>query len=116
MTLALRMKVTTMASWSSIPKSSYKKLCYNTLNNPYWHEKGLVASFDLPQQILTCQRNCGFILKQMEKRLDRQQLYRRNSGCNMESTTSAPPIHANNQAMQHMAYSQWYQYLVFHND
>ena len=52
----------------------------------------------------------------MEKRLDRQQLYRRNSGCHMESTTSAPPIHANNQAMQHMAYSQWYQYLVFHND
>ena len=26
----------------------------NALNNPYWHEKGLAVSFDLPQQILTC--------------------------------------------------------------
>ena len=37
-----------------------------------------------------------------------QQLYWRSGGCNMESLTSAPPIHANNQAMQHMAYSQWH--------
>ena len=36
------------------------------LNNPYWNEKGLVASFDLPQQVLTCQRNFDFIFKQTE--------------------------------------------------
>ena len=64
--LASGMKVPTTASWLSMPKSSYKKLCYNMLNNPYWHEKGLTANFDLPQQILTCQKNCGFILKQTE--------------------------------------------------
>ena len=35
----------------------------------------------------------------------------------MESPpTLAPPIHANNQAMQHMAYFQWHQHLVFHSD
>ena len=34
-----------------------------------------------------------------------QQLHWWNSGYNMESPTSTPPIHANNQAMQYMAYS-----------
>ena len=37
-----------------------------------------------------------------------QQLHWRNSGCDMESPTSASPIHANNQAMRDMAYSQWH--------
>ena len=66
MELASRMKVPTTTSWLSMPKSFYKKPCYNTLNNPYWDEKGLAASFNSPQHILTCQRNCSYILKQTE--------------------------------------------------
>ena len=54
--LALGMKVPTTASWLSMPKPSYKKLCYNTLNNPY----GMKRDW---QRILTCQRNHGFISK-----------------------------------------------------
>ena len=88
MTLALRMKVTTMASWLSTPKSSYKKPHYNTLNNPYWHKKGLAVSFDSPQQILTHQRNCGFILKQPELLSMHWQLHRRNSCCNIATNIS----------------------------
>ena len=88
MWLASGMKVPTTTSWLSMTKSSYKKLCYNTLNNPYFHGKELVANFDLPQQILTCQRNRNFILKQMELLYVHRQLHRRNSGCNIATNIS----------------------------
>ena len=86
--LASRMKVTTTVSWLSMPKSSYKKLCYNILNNSYWHEKGLAENFDLPQQILTCQRNRSFILKQAELLFVHRQLHKRNSVCNIATNIS----------------------------
>ena len=104
--LALRMKVPTTTSWLSMPKPSYKKLCYNTLNNPYWHEKGLTANFDLPEKSWLHFQIDGAAV--YAKCRGCRQLHRRNSSCNMESPILAPPIHANNQAMQQTAYSQWH--------
>ena len=34
----------------------------------------------------------------------------------MESSVSALPTISSHKVMEHMAYSQWYQHLVFHND
>lgn len=87
-----------MAYFAKVHLFYARRQC-GALNSPYWNEKGLAASFDLPQQILTCPRNFGFIFKQTEL-LSMQSV--------SASPTSAPPIHANNQAMQHMAYSQWH--------
>ena len=79
-----------------------------------WHEKELTTNFDLPEKSWLHFQIDGAAV--YAKCRGCRQLHRRNSSCNMESPTSAPPIHANNQAMQHMAYSQWHQHLVFHND
>ena len=82
MELASRMKVPTTTSRLSMPKSFYKKPCYNALNNPYWDEKGLAASFNSPQHILTCQRNCSYILKQTELLSVHRQFHGFSTGSN----------------------------------